>query len=154
MNKVTILGRLGQDPETKQINENASVTKFSIATSEKWKDKSGEMQERTEWHRCSAWNKTGEIIEKYFSKGDPILVEGKIETNSYEKEGEKRYITQIKVNNFEFVPQKKSAGGQEKTGGSNFAGFDEEEKPRSRASDFPDVPNMAPTFDQDEEMPF
>jgi len=104
MNRVTLLGRLGNDPEVRSIQDGTQVANFSLATSEKWKDKNGEKQEKTEWHRCVAWGKTGENIGKYFKKGSEILVEGSLQTRSWDdKEGNKRYTTEIKVNRFDFT---------------------------------------------------
>ena len=107
VNKVILLGRLGKDPELKQVNETA-LAKFSLATSEEWKDKDGEKQERTEWHNCNAWGKQAEVICKYVSKGQQLYVEGSLETRSWETDsGEKRYATDIKVYKFEFIGGKK-----------------------------------------------
>jgi len=112
MNKVTLLGRIGKDPETRTF-ENGSVTSFPMATSESYKDKEGNRKEKTEWHNISAWGKLGEIIAQYFKKGDPILIEGKITYREYEKDGNKRFITEIIANSFEFLP--KSGGSEGKS---------------------------------------
>lgn len=110
MNSAYLLGRLGKNPETQTLSSGQTVTKFSVATSEKWKDKSGEKQEKTQWHNCTAWGKTGEVIAQYFEKGSPILITGKIEYRTWEKEdGTKGYATDIIVGGFEFVPSTKGA---------------------------------------------
>ena len=84
---------------------------LSIATSERWTDKDGEKQERTDWHRCVAWGKKAEVIAEYFTKGEGIIIEGKIQTRSWEtKDGDKRWTTEIIVGNFEFLPGKRSSG--------------------------------------------
>lgn len=90
-NKVQLIGHIGIDPELKEINENAKVATFTMATSEKYKDK----EEETQWHRIVVWNKLAEIIERYTRKGSLIFVEGRIKYRSYEKEGQKVYITEI-----------------------------------------------------------
>lgn len=95
---VTILGQLGRDPEV-----NGTVTRLSIATSEKWTDKSGQKQERTEWHRVAAFGKTGELAAKYLQKGRTVLIEGRLRTSQYEKNGEKRYSTDIIADRVVFV---------------------------------------------------
>lgn len=107
MNSITLLGRIGRDPETRTF-ENGSVTSFSLATSESFKDKNGDRQEKTEWHNVSFWGKQGELIAKYFKKGDPILMNGKLTYREYEKEGVKRTISEVIGQGFEFVP--KSSG--------------------------------------------
>ena len=105
INKVIIVGNLGRDPEVSYIPSGAAVAKFSVATSETWKDKStGEKKERTEWHRIVAWDKLGEICGKYLAKGRQVYVEGKLQTRSYEdKDGVKRYVTEIVAQDVQFL---------------------------------------------------
>jgi len=98
LNKCTIIGNLGRDPEIKTIPSGQKVASFSLACSEKYTDKQGQKQEKTEWINCKAWGKLAEIIEKYVKKGSQIYVEGKIETQSFEKDGVKKYKTEIIVN--------------------------------------------------------
>ena len=98
LNKVQIIGNLGRDPEIKTIPSGQKVASFSLACSEKYTDKQGQKQEKTEWINCKAWGKLAEIIEKYVKKGSQIYVEGKIETQSFEKDGVKKYKTEIIVN--------------------------------------------------------
>lgn len=100
LNKVELIGRLGKDPEVKNLSNGSSVANFSVATSEKWKDKrSGEMQEKTEWHNIVVWNeKTIEFVEKYLNKGDLVRIEGKIQTRKWEdQDGKDRYSTEIVI---------------------------------------------------------
>jgi single-strand DNA-binding protein len=111
LNKATIIGRLGKDPEIKTIN-NQTVANFSLATTESWKNKDGEKQESTEWHNCDAWGKIAEIIEKYVKKGDLIYVEGSIKTQSWDKDGEKRYSTGISVKEMKMLGSKSSSTSQ------------------------------------------
>lgn len=103
MNKAILIGRLGQDPELKYSQTGSAICNFSLATSERWKNKSGEQQEKTEWHRCVCFGKQAEVIQKYVRKGDQFCVEGKVEYQKYEKDGIERYSTQINVRNFEFI---------------------------------------------------
>jgi single-strand DNA-binding protein len=98
VNKVIILGRLGKDPET-----NNGVTKFSVATSEKWTDKSGEKKEKTEWHNIATFGKLAEICSKYLSKGRIVYVEGKLSTSKYEKNGQTMYSTAIIAETVQFI---------------------------------------------------
>lgn len=102
MNKVILMGRLGNNPETKQAN-GQQLAKFSLATTESYKDKSGEKKEQTEWHNIVVWGKLAEIAEKYLTKGSQILVEGKISYKSYEKDGEKKYYTEILASSFQMI---------------------------------------------------
>ena len=96
MNKAILIGNLGRDPETSNTQNGITVTKFSIATSEKWKDKNtGEMQERSEWHRITAFGRLAEICKEYLAKGRQVCIEGRIQTSSWEKDGITRYTTEI-----------------------------------------------------------
>ena len=107
INKVTLVGHVGEEPRFTQFKENGSVVNFSLATNETFTDKSGKETEKTEWHRIVAWNKQAEVINKYVKKGDPLYVEGKIHTASWEdKEGNKRYSTEIHCDNFLFLSSK------------------------------------------------
>lgn len=103
MNKFIAMGRLGADPETKELGGDNTVTNFSVATSRKWTGKDGEKQEKTEWHKCSAFGKTGGAIAQYLKKGDPILLEGRIEYRQYDKDGVTMWATNVLVDRFEFV---------------------------------------------------
>jgi single-strand DNA-binding protein len=104
MNKVILIGNVGKDPETRQVNDKSSVTSFSLATSETYKDKQGEKQTNTEWHSIKIWNK--ENLCKYIKKGLKLMIEGKVSYNSYEKDGETRYFTEIIAQNVEFLNKK------------------------------------------------
>lgn len=94
-NKVTLVGRLGSDPEVKHTQSGTPVATFNLATSETWK-KDGNKQEKTEWHKIVAWENLGEVCGKYLTKGKLVLIEGKLQTRSWEdKEGNKRQVTEI-----------------------------------------------------------
>lgn len=102
LNLAIIEGRIGKDIEIKQVGQSV-VAKISVATSEKWTDKNtGQKQERTTWHNVEVWGKQAEIISQYFKKGDGIGLQGSIQTDEYEKNGEKRYSTKIKLTSFWF----------------------------------------------------
>jgi len=102
VNKVILIGRLGADPELRAVGD-THVANFSIATNEKWTDKAGEKQERTEWHRVAVWGKSAENAAKYLAKGREVYIEGKIQTHSYEKDGTTRYATDIKADKVVFI---------------------------------------------------
>ena len=95
LNKVMLIGNLGKDPELKYTPSGVAVATFSIATSEQWKDQEGNAQEKTEWHNIVAWRKLAEIVGEYLKKGKKVYIEGKLQTRNYEKDGVKRYVTEI-----------------------------------------------------------
>lgn len=107
VNKVIILGNVGQDPEIREGN--FIVAALSIATSRKWRDKAGETQSETEWHRVSAFGRLAEIISQYVRKGDPIYIEGRLRTRKYEdKQGVERWVTEIIAEQLQLLRQKYS----------------------------------------------
>lgn len=107
VNKVIILGNVGQDPEIRQGN--FIVAALSIATTRKWRDKAGETQSETEWHRVSAFGRLAEIISQYVRKGDPIYIEGRLRTRKYEdKQGVERWVTEIIAEQLQLLRQKGS----------------------------------------------
>jgi len=96
VNKAIIVGHLGSDPEVKYMPSGGAVCNFSVATSEQWKDKDGAKQERTEWHRISAFGKLAEIMGEYLRKGSAVYIEGRIQTRKWQgKDGQDRYTTEI-----------------------------------------------------------
>ncbi|MEK6152401.1 single-stranded DNA-binding protein [Flavobacteriaceae bacterium 3-367] len=98
-NKVQLIGNLGKDPEVIELENGGKLAKFSIATNENYKNAKGEKVTDTQWHNIVAWGKTAEIVENYLTKGKEVAVEGKLVNRSYEnKEGEKRYVTEIRCN--------------------------------------------------------
>ena len=104
VNKVILLGRLGQDPELKYTPGGAPVCNFSLATSENWTDKSGQKQERTEWHRVVVWGKLAELCNQYLSKGRQAFVEGRLQTRQWDDtNGQKRYTTEINASTVQFI---------------------------------------------------
>ncbi len=104
VNKVMIVGRLGNDPELKTLSSGSAVCNFSVATSERWTDKEGQKQEKTEWHRIVTWGRQAELCGKYLSKGRQVFIEGKLQTRSWEdQQGQKRYTTEVVCNNVQFL---------------------------------------------------
>jgi single-strand DNA-binding protein len=95
LNRVMLLGNLGADPELKVTQGGQAVLKLRLATTETYVDKSSQKQERTEWHRVTVWGRRGEALGKFLKKGDLVFVEGRLQTSSYERNGEKRYSTDI-----------------------------------------------------------
>ncbi|KIQ23137.1 MULTISPECIES: single-stranded DNA-binding protein [Flavobacterium] len=96
-NRVQLIGNVGNDPEIKTLENGRKLAHVTIATNDKYTNDKGEKVEQTEWHRVTAWGKTAEIIEKYVVKGKEVAIEGKLTHRSYDKNGEKRYVTEVVV---------------------------------------------------------
>lgn len=114
INKVIIVGNLGNDPEIRYTQSGTAIANISIATSETWKDKqTGEPREQTEWHRCVAYRRLAEIIGEYLKKGSKVYIEGRLQTRKWQdKEGIERYTTEIVVNDLQMLDSR-SGGGQQ-----------------------------------------
>lgn len=107
VNRVQLIGNLGKDPEIRNLSDDKKMATFSLATNENYKDAKGETVENTQWHNLVAWGKTAELVEKLLKKGKQIAVEGKLVNSSYtDKEGAKRYTTDIHVNEFKLLGKK------------------------------------------------
>lgn len=113
INKVILIGNLGADPEVKHLESGNAVANLPIATTEYYRDKDGNRQERTEWHRIVLWRRLAEIAEQYLHKGDQIYIEGRLQTRSYEKDGVTKYITEVVGNNMTMLGKKSSSGEQQ-----------------------------------------
>ncbi|MEY4615397.1 MAG: hypothetical protein RJB66_357 [Pseudomonadota bacterium] len=146
INKVILVGHLGKDPEVRQIAPNQTVCQFRIATSENWVDKSGQKQERTEWHSIVVWGKMADICGKYLAKGRQVYVEGRLQTRSWEdQQGQKRYTTEIVASTVQFLGgmgAERSAGGASANAGFGSSNYG--------PTDF----GPEPTFDTNDEIPF
>lgn len=105
VNKIILIGNLGNDPEIREGN--FTVAALSIATTRKWRDKDGNVQQETEWHRICAFGRLAEIIRDYTAKGDPLYVEGRLRTRKYEKDGAERYVTEIIAEQIQLLRSKK-----------------------------------------------
>jgi len=114
VNKVILIGNLGKDPEVKYTPSGVPVAKFSLATNERYKDKSGEWQDRTEWHNIVAWQRLAEIVGEYVKKGSKIYIEGRLQTSSWEdkQSGEKKYRTEIVVNDLVLLSGRGEGDGE------------------------------------------
>jgi len=117
LNKVLLIGRLGQDPELKYTQSGIAVAKFSLATSQQWKDQDGNTQDRTEWHNVVAWRRLAEVCAEYLKKGSKVYLEGSLNTSSWEDENQKKhYRTEVVLNDMIMLDAKGSGGGD--NGGS------------------------------------
>ena len=157
LNRVTLIGNLGNDPEIRTTTGGNKVAQFSLATSRQWNSASGEKQEKTEWHKCVAWNQgsrgTGlaDIIERYVKKGDKLYVEGRIEYRQYQdKDNQTRYVTEVNVREILLLGGRGGGGG-----GDSETGTAPRSKGNDRAkggSDFEEFPNALEPADDD--LPF
>jgi single-strand DNA-binding protein len=120
VNKVILIGNLGKDPELRYTPGGAAVANFSIATNERWKDKEGNQQERTEWHNIVLWGRLAEIANDYLKKGSAVYIEGRLQTRSWEdRDGNKRYTTEIVGTQMQMLGRAEAgAGGRSAEAGS------------------------------------
>lgn len=149
VNKVTLIGSLGRDPETRYMPNGEAVTNFSIATSDTWKDKAGERQEKTEWHNIVMYRKLAEIAGEYLKKGSQVYVEGRLQTRKWQtKEGQDRYSTEIIAN------EMKMLGGKNNQGDNNAPSQEEDSPQAQQSSNSRNQPsgNVANEFEDD--IPF
>lgn len=129
VNKVILVGRLGKDPEIRNLENGASVANFTMATSETYKDKTtGDRKEVTEWHNIVLWRGLADIAAKYLHKGDMIYVEGKLRTRSWEKEGVTRYTTEIVGDNMTMLSTQRSGGGGDRSAPQYSSGGNQAEE--------------------------
>ena len=134
VNKVILVGRLGRDPETRYTGGGQAVANFSVATDETYKDKAGERQKRTEWHKIVVWGKQAEIAQQYLKKGSLIFIEGRIQSREWQdKEGQKRTSFEIVASNFRMLGGRGDGGAG--GGGASMGGARAEEHDQSGPSD-------------------
>lgn len=112
LNKVFLYGNLTRDPEVKALPSGQQVATFGLATNRTFKNKDGQQQEQTEFHTIVAFGRTAEVMGQYLKKGRPVFVEGRLQTRSWEKDGQKQYRTEIVVDTFQFGPQGSGEGGR------------------------------------------
>ena len=123
VNKVILVGNLGKDPETRYMPDGAAVTNFSIATTDQWKDKSGEKQEKTEWHRISTFQRLAEIAGEYLKKGSQVYIEGRLQTRKWtDKDGVEKYTTEIIADKMQMLGSRQGMGGDGGDGGGSSGG--------------------------------
>jgi len=149
VNKVILVGRLGKDPEVKSTPSGTTVTKFSIATDEKFTDKSGEKQERTEWHNIVAWAKLGEICGQYLRKGKLVYIEGSLRTDSWEDKEtkQKKYRTEVIAQTMQMLDR----AGDSEGGGGGGGGYAQSSS--KRGPDSSSQANSGPEV-EDDDVPF
>lgn len=155
VNKVTLIGHLGQDPEVRRLENGVAVAKFSVATTERYKDKNGEQQSQTEWHNVVVWRQLAEIAEKYLKKGKQVYIDGKLTHRKWQdKDGNNRYTTEVVANNFQMLGSRDGSGGYN----SNFPGA-ENAPPAQKSNPTPVAQSSAPATkpaadSAEEDLPF
>src|SRR5580765_2833637 len=122
VNKVIIIGNLGRNPETRYMHDGGAITNISVATTDKWKDKSGEMQEKTEWHRVAFFGRLAEIAGEYLKKGSQVYVEGRLQTRKWQdKDGADKYTTEIVANVMQMLGSRQGMGGGDRDAGAEHS---------------------------------
>lgn len=153
INKVILIGNLGSDPEVRYTPNGAPVANFSLATSESWNDRNtGERQERTEWHRLVLWSKLAEIAGQYLKKGAKIYVEGRLQTRSWDDQsGQKRYATEVVVNDMQMLDSRGEGGG-----GGGGGGYSDQSAGGQTAGPAvqPEAPPPPGAGGDDDDLPF
>jgi single-strand DNA-binding protein len=149
VNKVILIGNLGKDPELKHTSTGTAVANFTLATNERFKDKDGNWQDRTEWHTIVLWQRLAEIAAEYLKKGRSVYVEGRLQTRSWEdKQGQKRYTTEIVANDLVLL-----GGGRGEEGGSRSSARGSDFDQSAPAADFDSAPARS-TEITDDDIPF
>ena len=152
VNKVILVGNVGNDPEVRYMPNGNAVANVSVATSDSWKDKNtGDQQERTEWHRVVFFNRLAEIVEQYIKKGSKLYLEGRLQTRSWEQDGVKRYSTEIVASEMQMLDSRGSAGSAQDFGGPTSASGPSSQKP----GEAPEPTAPPSNFDNfDDDIPF
>ena len=155
VNKVIIIGNLGRDPETRYMPDGGAITNISVATTDKWKDKNGEMQEKTEWHRVAFFGKLAEIAGEYLKKGRSVYVEGRLKTRKWQdKDGVEKYTTEIVATDMQMLGSREGMGGgaaSEEGGGYERAA--PAARPAAAAANRPAAKSSG-FSDMDDDIPF
>ncbi len=142
LNKVILFGRLGQDPELRALPSGTQVASFSIATNRVYKDKDGQKQEQTDWHNIVIFGRQAELASQYLKKGDTVMIEGRLQTRSWEgQDGQKRYRTEIVADRMQFGPRSQGAAPQQDT--QELSG-DETSEPTPNDLQYPDENEINP----------
>ena len=154
VNKVILVGNVGNDPEVRYMPNGNAVANVSVATSDSWKDKNtGDQQERTEWHRVVFFNRLAEIVEQYIKKGSKLYLEGRLQTRSWEQDGVKRYSTEIVASEMQMLDSRGSAGSAQDFGDQTSAAGPASQNPGGASASEPTAPPS--NFDNfDDEIPF
>jgi len=155
LNKVMLIGHLGSDPELRTTASGQSVANFTLATNESFKDSSGNLQERTEWHRIITWGKLAEICNQYLKKGRQVYVEGRLQTRSWDdaKSGEKKYATEIVCSDMQMLGGQREQGGGQSNSEGNAQGYS---RPENSSMSMPQTasPTVQMLENEKDDLPF
>lgn len=156
INKVIVVGNLGNDPDTRYMPSGGAVTNISIATSESWKDKqSGEQKERTEWHKVAMFGRLAEIAAEYLRKGSQVYIEGKLRTRKWQdRDGNDRYTTEIIADEMQMLGGRGGAGGGAGSGGGNFGAGGGQQSSGGGQQGGNNPPPQSSPDDFDDDIPF
>lgn len=156
INKVILVGNVGKDPEVQYVKENVPVARFTLATSESYRDRDGNRQTTTEWHNIVVWRGLAKVVEQYVRKGNQLYLEGKITTRSYEKDGQTKYFTEVVVNNMEMLGSRSSGEGMQQSNSATTQQAAPQQQATSAStpetSDFDS--NEAQEFTESDDLPF
>ncbi len=155
VNKVILLGNLGRDPETRYTTGGDAITNLNIATSEQWKDKNGEKQERTEWHRVVLFGRQAEIAGEYLKKGRSVYIEGRLQTRKYtDKDGVEKYSTEVVGDRMQLIGSARDGGGGGGGGGDDFSAGGAPARRAPASGGAPAGGGRKNTDDFDDDIPF
>jgi single-strand DNA-binding protein len=145
LNKVMLIGNLGKDPEVRYTTSGTAVASFSLATSEKFKNKTGEWEERTEWHNVTLWGRLAEIAGEYLAKGKTVYIEGRLQTRKWQdRDGRDRYTTEVVADKMQMLSGRGESGGRQGAG-----------KAAEESAGFGGTPgHEEPSFNPDDDIPF
>ena len=154
INKVIIIGNLGRDPETRYMPDGGAITNISVATTDKWKDKNGEMQEKTEWHRVAFFGKLAEIAGEYLKKGRSVYVEGRLKTRKWQdKDGVEKYTTEIIATDMQMLGSREGMGGGAAADDGGYERPAPAARPAAAAANRPAAKSSG-FSDMDDDIPF
>ncbi|MDE2259961.1 MAG: single-stranded DNA-binding protein [Betaproteobacteria bacterium] len=145
VNKVILVGNLGRDPEVRYMPDGAAITNISVATTDTWKDKAGEKQERTEWHRVAFFGKLAEIAGEYLKKGSQVYLEGRLQTRKWQdKDGQDKYTTEIVADRMQMLGSRSGGNAGGETPAGSGGGGDPSQKSSGAGGKFDDFPDDIP----------
>ena len=150
VNKVILVGHVGKDPEIQYIKEDVPVAKFPLATSESYITKNGDKVTNTEWHNIVVWRGLAKVVEKWVKKGSQLYLEGKISTRSYEKDGQKKYFTEIVVKNLEMLGKAQGGDGSSDSSSLSSSQQTETKVPENNEN----IPDATYSAEQGDDLPF
>jgi|SRR5574344_757667 single-strand DNA-binding protein len=157
LNKVMLIGNVGKDPEVRHLESGVVTASFTIATTERYKDRNGEMKDQTEWHNIVCWRSLAEIVEKYVKKGTQLYIEGKIKSRSYnDKDGITRYVTEIVADSLQMLGRKSDNQGSyaPQTPSQRPAAVNPYQQPAPAQNIAPSEPETASEDDGGDDLPF